>query len=116
MMRALKYSLTALGALLACVVLAVAIAMLVTVASRDADATYELRGRYKPSTDGKTYLVIEHDNGGSCGELSVDGKRWSAPLHEAGQTTPGVHRIKCGGEIEIEIRPGTIYYFDYWGP
>lgn len=116
MIRVLKYALIALGALLACVLLAIAIVLLVNVAGMDADATYELRGRYKPSADGKTYLVIEHDHSGSCDTLSVDGKRWSAPLDEAGETTPGVHSIRCGGEIEIEIKPGTLYYFNYWGP
>lgn len=116
MMRVLKYALIALGALLACVVLAVAIVLLVNVAGMDADATYELRGRYKPSADGKTYLVVEQDNGGGCGTLSLDGKPWLAPLDEAGETTPGVHTIECGGEIEFEIQSGSIYYFDYWGP
>ena len=82
----------------------------------DADATYEFRGRYKPSTDGKTYLVIEHDNGGGCGSLSVDGNRWPHRLHEAGEVMPGMRTIQCGGKIDIEIRPGNIYYFNYWGP
>ena len=86
------------------------------MASTDTDATHELRGRYKPSTDGKTYLVIEHDNGGGCGTLSVDGIPWPYPLHEAGEIEPGTRTIRCGGEITIEIKPGTIYHFDYWGP
>ena len=116
MMRALKYLLITLGAVL-CSALVIAVAfLLVSIASTDADATYELRGRYKPSTDGKTYLVIEHDNGGGCGAFSVDDKRWPHQLHEAGEIMPGMRTVKCGGEIDIETKPGNIYYFNYWGP
>lgn len=116
MMRALKYLLITLGAVL-CSALVIAVAfLLVSIASTDTDATYELRGRYKPSTDGKTYLVIEHDNGGGCGALSIDDERWPHQLHEAGEIMPGTRTIKCGGEIYIEIKPGNIYYFNYWGP
>lgn len=116
MIRALKYLLIAVSAIL-CSALVIAVAfLLVNITSSDADATYEFRGHYKPSTDGKTYLVIEHDNGGGCGSLSVDGNRWPHRIHEAGEVMPGTRTIQCGGEIDIEIKPGNIYYFNYWGP
>jgi hypothetical protein len=55
-----------------------------------------LRGRAEPSADGRTYLVIDDDNGGTCGPMFVD----------------------CGqdGSIEFEVPPGTTFHFDYWGP
>ena len=34
----------------------------------------DLRGTYAASRDGKTYLAVVDDNGGSCGRLKVDGK------------------------------------------
>ena len=86
------------------------------ILSKDPDATYELRGRYKPSTDGKTYLVIEDNNGGKCGPLYVDQKIWPHSLNNAGEIKPGDHIIECGVDNGIYIKEGTIYYFDYWGP
>jgi hypothetical protein len=75
----------------------------------------DLRGRAVPSPDGKTYLVVD-DNGGACGSILVDGKRWPYPIHVAGPIAPGLHVIKCGGEIGFEIKKGTTFHFDYWGP
>jgi hypothetical protein len=83
---------------------------------RDPDTTYELRGRYKTSPDGKTYLVIEDDNGGKCGPLYVDKKLWPYGLNEKGEVVPGDHSIECGTWMGVTIKEGTIYYFDYWGP
>ncbi|WP_444942907.1 hypothetical protein ACJJIK_12345 [Microbulbifer sp. ZKSA006] len=82
----------------------------------DPDATYELRGRYKDSPDGKTYLVIEDDNGGKCGPLEVNGKPWPHRLFEKGQIEPGEVSIECGTWIGVTVRAGTTYFFDYWGP
>lgn len=84
--------------------------------SRDPDTTYELRGRYKPSTDGKTYLVIENNNGGKCGPLYVDKKKWPHDMYHKGEVEPGVHSIECGNWMDVMVKEGTIYYFDYWGP
>jgi hypothetical protein len=84
--------------------------------SRDPDATYELRGRYKASSDGKTYLVIEDDNGGKCGPLLVDKKEWPHGLHNKGEVEPGEHNIECGTWIGVIVQEGTTYFFDYWGP
>jgi len=75
-----------------------------------------LRGHSKPSPDSKTYLVIEDDNGSECGPILIDGEVWKYKIGEAGIINPGTHIIKCGGEIEFEIKESTIFYFDYWGP
>lgn len=83
---------------------------------KDPDAFYELRGRDKYSPDGKTYLVIEDDNGGNCGPLIVNGKQWPHNLYEKGQIEPGEVSIECGTWMGVDVRAGTIYYFDYWGP
>ena len=75
-----------------------------------------LRGREVDSKDGKTYLVIEDDNGGECGPKHMDGVEWKQAINEAGEITPGFHTIECGGDIEFEIKEGTTFHFDYWGP
>lgn len=86
------------------------------ILGKDPDATYELRGRYKTSVDGKTYLVIEDDNGGKCGPLYVNENIWPHALNSKGEVEPGQHSIECGAGIRVYIKEGTIYYFDYWGP
>lgn len=83
---------------------------------KDPDAIYELRGRYKSSEDGKTYLVIEDDNGGKCGPLYVDQKLWSHGIGAKGEVLPGEHSIECGTWMGVDIKEGTTYFFDYWGP
>ena len=75
-----------------------------------------LRGSVKKSIDGKTYLNVIDDNGGGCGPMIVDGKLWPYKINEKGLISPGVHTIKCGGEIGFEIPPGVVFSFDYWGP
>jgi len=75
-----------------------------------------LRGAVNPSADGKTYLVIVADNGGQCGPIFVNGKKWEYKINEAGSISPGVHTIKCGTEIQFEIPQGVVFSFDYWGP
>lgn len=84
--------------------------------SRDPNATYELRGKYKSSPDGETYLIIEDDNGGLCGPLFVDNKKWPHSLNNKGKVEPGDHTIECGTWMGITIQEGTTYYFNYWGP
>lgn len=76
----------------------------------------DVHGTAKPSRDGKTYLVVMDDNGGGCGPILVDGKKWKYRINEAGPIAPGVHTIKCGGDIQFEVTAGTTYHFDYWGP
>ncbi|PCJ01508.1 MAG: hypothetical protein COB15_00895 [Flavobacteriales bacterium] len=79
-------------------------------------ANRELRGKVKPFPDNKTYLVIEDDHGGGCGPILIDGKEWQFKIGEKGKIEPGIHTVKCGGELEITIKEGTTFYFDYWGP
>ena len=76
----------------------------------------DLRGTWRKSSDGKTYLAVVDDNGGYCGPLTVDGKPWPHPIGDAGLVNPGRHKIRCGGEIEFDIHPGVVYRFNYWGP
>ena len=83
-----------------------------------------LRGDATHSPDGLTYLVIEDDNGGSCGDLIVDGRRWPHPVGVAGRIEPGTHAIDCGSleefdghnAIQFHIPHGVVFRFDYWGP
>jgi|SRR6186713_713757 len=76
----------------------------------------DLRGSAVPSQDGGTYLVVDDNNGGLCGAIRVDGQDWKASLHSAGRVSPGVHEIACGTRIEFEVREGTTFHFNYWGP
>jgi hypothetical protein len=76
----------------------------------------ELRGYSDRSPDGRTYLVVDDDNGGGCGPILLDGKPWPHAIHSAGPVEPGRHVIACGGDISFSIEPGTTYHFDYWGP
>lgn len=77
--------------------------------------TRHLRGFYKDSSDGNTYLVLVHDNGGACGPIRVDGKVWPYELGQKGLISAGVHTIECGGGLSFEIPEKVIFYFDYWG-
>jgi hypothetical protein len=78
----------------------------------------DLRGKAVASADGRTYLVIDDDNGGSCGALKVDGREWRYQLHAPGAIEPGVHAVSCGkgGDTRFAVRSGTTFHFDYWGP
>jgi hypothetical protein len=67
-----------------------------------------------PSSDGKTYLVIDGDNGGACGSILVDGKQWPFPVHGAGAIEPGLHTLECGNKIKVKIKEGTTFHFDDW--
>jgi hypothetical protein len=82
-------------------------------------AKHELRGKSVRSADGKTYLVVEDNNGGGCGAILVDRRAWPYPLHAAGEIQPGSHQIACGDPdyfIEFSIEAGRTFHFDYWGP
>jgi hypothetical protein len=88
------------------------IALVSCIACGDSD----LRGTYKPSGDGNTYLAVVDDNGGHCGPLTVDGKLWRHKIGEAAPIEPGHHTIACGAEIQFDIPRDVVYKFDYWGP
>jgi len=75
-----------------------------------------LRGSTQVSLDNKTYLIVTDDNGGYCGNIIVDGKKWNYALHQAGLISAGTHTIECGTSIEFIIPEGVIFSFDYWGP
>jgi len=76
----------------------------------------ELRGTVEASPDGQTYLAVEALNGSACETAAVDGKPWPHAPKVPGPIRPGTHRIDCGGSIDFEIRAGTTFRFDYWGP
>jgi hypothetical protein len=75
----------------------------------------DIRGSTEPSANGKTYLVVTDDNGGSC-DLQVDGKDWPHAIGEPGLIAPGEHTIECYGELSFTVPDGMVYSFDYWGP
>jgi hypothetical protein len=81
-------------------------------------ARHELRGKSVPSSDQRTYLVVDEVE--NSDPLLVDGKPWPYPLHKPGPIQPGVHKIQCGSSkttgIEFEIRQGQTFHFNYWGP
>lgn len=81
-------------------------------------AEKNLRGRPARSSDGKTYLVVDDDNGGACGPIFVDGRPWPYPVHVPGPITPGSHTTRCGdgGDVAFVVGEGTTFHFDYWGP
>lgn len=81
------------------------------------------RGSVSRSGDGKTYLSIDDDNGGRCGDMVVDGAFWPYAIGEAGPIEPGQHSIHCGSpndpdtnSISVEVPEGVLFRFDYWGP
>ena len=82
-----------------------------------------LRGAVSPSDGGKTYLSIDDDNGGRCGDMVVDGELWPHPIGEARPIEAGRHSIHCGSpddrdtdSITFEIPDGVVFRFGYWGP
>lgn len=76
----------------------------------------ELRGYVEKSKDGKTYMVIEDDNGGHCGPMSLNGNEWPHEIGMPGQVEPGEHTLECGTAISFLVKEGTIFHVDYWGP
>lgn len=75
----------------------------------------ELRGKVHQSMDHKTYLIIQEKDGENC-EIYVDGKIWPYEIGVKGEIKSGTHEIMCGGKLTIEIKEGTTFIFDYWGP
>ena len=111
-----KLAIKAVLIILLILLLAITLLFTFNYLSKDPDATYELRGRYKPSQDNKSYLVIEDNNGGQCGPLYVNNKKWPHSVNIKGETSPGEHLIECGSSVVVNIKQGNTYYFDYWGP
>lgn len=77
----------------------------------------DLRGTDEPSADGGTFLSIDDDNGGGC-PLTVDGKPWKLAPKALGAVKPGRHKVACGpgSSLDVTVRAGRAYHFDYWGP
>ncbi len=72
----------------------------------------DIRGSSKPSQDGKTYLIVADDNGGTC-PLKLDGKLWTHPKGEAALIVPGHHTLSsCGSDIGFVVQKGVVYTFD----
>jgi hypothetical protein len=77
----------------------------------------ELRGQQVNSDDGKTYLVIAESPG--CATFRIDGRPWPHSLGSRGVVRAGTRRISCSdgsNEIQFEVKSGTTFRFDYWGP
>ena len=97
----------------------VAIETLVVLLLTIACSGSELRGKSVSSADGKTYLVVDDDNCGACGQIKVDGVNWPHPIHASGPIAPGIHKIQRGENgsgIEFKLKSGQIRHFNYWGP
>ena len=90
--------------------------LLVVLALASCTRDDDIRGESRPSPDGRTYLVIADDNGGTCGPLTVDGVAWAHRIGEPGPVRPGPHVIACGTEMPVQVDSGHTYRFDYWGP
>ena len=77
----------------------------------------DLRGWWKNSPDGKTYLVIEESDGSSANNpCTLDGKLWLYANGQAGEIEPGIHELRCPMNVGFSVKPGVEYHFDYWGP
>jgi len=76
----------------------------------------DIRGSSKPSSDGKTYLIVADDNGGYC-PLKLDGKLWAHAKGEAGRIESGQHTLSsCDSDMIFDVPDGYTYTFNYWGP
>ena len=81
----------------------------------------DLRGWWKASDDGKTYLVIEDNEGeglhkGTRNQCTLDDHIWPYQIGERGEIAPGVHEVACPAKVSFKVQAGTEYHFDYWGP
>jgi hypothetical protein len=95
---------------------AIAIALFVSSFAFVGCRSGDLRGSSKASPDGKTYLVVAHDNGGRC-PLKLDGTAWPHAKGQAGRVESGHHTLSsCDAAFGIDIAEGVVYTFDYWGP
>jgi hypothetical protein len=76
----------------------------------------ELRGAVSKSKDCGTYFGVADNDGGGCGQIYVDNKPWPHELNEIAPISPGQHSIRICSEMPFEVKAGTTYLFDYWGP
>ena len=79
-----------------------------------------IRGFEEQTSDQNTYLIVEKDKGGGqISEVYIDNELWPYAIGEKGKIEPGVHCISNIIEdcyISFEIKPSTIFHFNYWGP
>lgn len=74
----------------------------------------DLRGWWKNSPDGKTYLVIDGPGGTSTQlQFTFNGQSWPHAVGERGEIEPGCHNLD---EVVFCVKQGVEYHFDYWGP
>jgi hypothetical protein len=68
--------------------------------------------------DGKTYLIVADDDGSHCDSIRLDGREWKVASNQPGEIAAGIHTISCngGGDTQFEVKAGTTFRFDYWGP
>jgi hypothetical protein len=93
------------------------IVLAISIGALGACAARSIRGKAETSRDGQTYLVVDDPNSSACRQVVLDGRRWLHAAHEPGRVSPGVHYLECGGaRVGFEIRAGTVFHFDYWGP
>ncbi len=77
----------------------------------------DLRGWWKYTSDGKTYLVIEDSDGAPVdNSCTLDGKPWPYETGQRGEIEPGVHELRCPMNVGFKVPAGVEYHFDYWGP
>ena len=77
----------------------------------------DLRGQSTASADGRTYLLIAESPG--CAAFRVDGKPWPHGLGVPGAVPAGQRELSCSdgsNQVELEVKPGQTFRFDYWGP
>jgi hypothetical protein len=77
----------------------------------------ELRGSVERSADAQTYLVVVEAPG--CDSVHLDRRPWRHALGTRGKIAPGIREISCADRsnaIQFEVKPGTTFSFDYWGP
>lgn len=103
-------------------VLAVAVILLCTAFYFYSYHNTDLRGWWRKSHDGKSYLVVNDPDGGNCPPIYVDGLPVSAGVGERIEIEPGEHKITCRIEsdkrqgVGFFVESGVEYHFDYWGP
>ncbi len=93
------------------------ILLLSTAMLATACAKRDLRGWWKPSSDGKTYLVLDDGNGLKKGQFcSLDNAVWPYGVGERGEIKPGGHEMGCPENVGFTVSAGVEYHFDHWGP
>ena len=95
---------------------AVLVAALAAACSRPRRGDF--RGSSIPSSDGKTYLVVDTTEGARCA-LLLDGKPWLEPSRGRAPVLPGPHTLACPGDgpsMRFVAHEGATYTLETWGP